>query len=150
MNQNTTPITQDKSIPPGALTLLGLARATSLCQRAMLCSVTLCHPVGDSLLSVRILCFGWWLSSKLDIHNTAYRYGKYVGEVTDWNTSKSNKQCILEFLRRSDIENISTVRRLKYVQVFKWFLGVCVKDFIERIIRIQNMLFRLKQLFLNY
>ena len=64
-----------------------------------------------------------------DIYNTKAKYLKQLSQISEWNTSESNRKLILEFLKRAEIEGVGVVQRLKYIYAFKTFLRLVNKDF---------------------
>lgn len=68
---------------------------------------------------------------KRDIYNTAAQLHRELEAISNWKTTQHNKERMLQFLRRSEVEGLSDVRQLKYVYAFKWLLKVCNKDFDE-------------------
>ncbi|MBU0898943.1 MAG: tyrosine-type recombinase/integrase [Nanoarchaeota archaeon] len=64
-----------------------------------------------------------------DIYNTKAKYLKQLEQINSWNTSDSNKDLIQKFLKRTEIEGVGVVQRLKYLYAFKTFLRFVSKDF---------------------
>lgn len=65
----------------------------------------------------------------MDIYNTEKYYRIEVENIKNWDTSKANKEKIVQFLRKMEINGISIVQLQKYVYALKQFLKVCNKDF---------------------
>lgn len=63
-----------------------------------------------------------------DIYSTKTKYLKQLSNISSWNTSKHNKELILQFLKRAEIEGVGVVQRLKYIYAFKTFLRFINKD----------------------
>lgn len=66
---------------------------------------------------------------KHDIYANKEQLEREVTRIRSWDTTDANKQRILDFLRRAEVENISICRRLKYVYGARRLLETIPKDF---------------------
>ncbi|MFH1978455.1 MAG: site-specific integrase [Candidatus Aenigmatarchaeota archaeon] len=67
-------------------------------------------------------------SSDWDIYNTIRRYTNHLNKIPHWDTAENNKELILNFLKKTEIEGIGLVQRVKYVDAFRTLLTAVNKD----------------------
>jgi site-specific recombinase XerD len=64
----------------------------------------------------------------MDIYNTEYYYEKSLKNIQNWNTSENNKQLIIQFLNKMQLNGISIVQLQKYLFSLKKFLEMYKDD----------------------
>lgn len=85
------------------------------------------NPVGP--IAGKVLFPTQLQDKEWDIYNTKSTFLRQVKGIEHWSTTKSNKQEMLRFLRRIEMEGVGVVQRIKYIFAFKLFLKVVNKDF---------------------
>ncbi len=66
-----------------------------------------------------------------DIYDTKKRYLEQLNQIKDWDTTEKNKEKMLNFLKRIELEGVGVVQRSKYIFSFKTLLNAVNKDFDE-------------------
>src|SRR3989338_8817112 len=87
------------------------------------------NPVQSTIPAEQISKRAGFVDKDWDIYNTKDQLQRQTQILSDWKTCKYNRQEMLHFIKKCEIEGIGVVQRPKYVYSFKSFLKVVNKDF---------------------